>query len=115
MLDFFNWPRTEFDAVPNQRRFYAPSINWRKERWGPYIKEKEDDSNNKIEMPDNGNNNYDDYDYEGDGSGNENEENPYGQNPMYRQDTPPRYNRPFYGIISRKTEFNQQNSSIPFI
>lgn len=74
--------------------------------------------NNKIQMPGNGNEEYDDYDYEGDGD--ENGDNPYGQNPMYRQESPRSrypgsYDRPFYGIISRKPEANQRNSSIPFV
>lgn len=110
--EFFNWNETEFDAIPNER---APRVNWRKDRWGPYIGKKDTDPN-KLRTPGTGNYDYEDYyfDYY------ENR-NQYRQKPLFKQEPPlPKYppgywNKYWYGFISRTISNQTHNPTIPFV
>lgn len=116
LKEFFSWPLTAFDAVPNERR---PRVNWRKNRWGPYIDRKEGSYSNsdRVQMSDSEDDDYDDY--YSDDDGNNNRLNPYRRNPMERPR--PTYPPGFWnkwnwnGFISRKTETKPRNPSIPFV
>lgn len=114
--EFLFGPLTAFDAIPNER---VPRVNWRKNRWGPYVERKSYSNSDRVQMSDSEDENYDDYySDDDDDDANDNRFYPYRRNPQDRPRPtyPPGYwNKYWNGFITRKPVTKPNNSPIPFV